>query len=52
MSYDALMMMVIVLIVNWGGFVAMLVYGIRREARKDKSTAVLRHGAGSDITTI
>ena len=36
MSYATWIMMVIVLIVNWGGFVAMLAYGIRREARKEK----------------
>tara|TARA_B100000745_G_scaffold291600_1_gene231613 strand:+ start:91 stop:231 length:141 start_codon:yes stop_codon:yes gene_type:complete len=36
MSYDTWIMMVIVLIVNWGGFVAMLAYGIRQESRKEK----------------
>ncbi len=42
MSYDTWAMMVIVLIVNWGGFVAMLAYGIRREARKEKLGSLSR----------
>ena len=42
MSYDTWIMMVIVLIVNWGGFVAMLAYGFRREARKEKLGSLSR----------
>ncbi|MEE2610192.1 MAG: hypothetical protein VX992_05885 [Acidobacteriota bacterium] len=42
MSYDTWIMMVIVLIVNWGGFVAMLAYGIRQEARKERLESLSR----------
>ena len=37
------LMMLIVLAINWGGFVALLVYGMTREARKrrgDKGESV------------
>ena len=39
MSGRTWLMMAIVLGINWGGFVALLVYGVRREAQKARSRA-------------
>ena len=34
MSGRTWVMMLIMLAINWGGFIALLVYGLRRESRK------------------
>lgn len=38
MSGRTWVMLLVVLGINWGGFVAMLIYGIRREAAKAPRT--------------
>lgn len=36
MSGRTWLMMIVILAINWGGFVAALTYGLRREGRKGK----------------
>ncbi|MDP6371820.1 MAG: hypothetical protein QF463_03135 [Vicinamibacterales bacterium] len=40
MSGRTWLMMALMLGLNWGGFIALLLFGIRREAQKRRSAAV------------
>ncbi len=46
MSGRTWLMMVIVLGINWGGFVAMALYGVAREARRQQGKQGNRGEAG------
>ena len=51
MTWETWSMMLIVLPLNWGGFIGLLAYGVRRENRNGRGNAVLNSKTSSSTLT-